>query len=202
MWEACNPQGPQSSHLLRSMFSLGHKLCNKKTSSSQSYSDQLGIIIMIHLLPALIIHVLCNSLLVMVILTDCTTLMYLSTSWTIGWLCTGPFHSCWPTSESMQAWCTITGIIVLSLINPSPYSCSWSKTVGVFWHNAAETWIDITNSAANKVHLSIHLSIDTHVTASHIIVFWKYMYLWYLEARGRCCSIPSKVRVLRVPKGF
>ena len=30
-------------------------------------------------------------------------------------------------------------------------TCSWSKTVGVFWHNAAETWIDITNSAANKV---------------------------------------------------
>ncbi len=29
--------------------------------------------------------------------------------------------------------------------------CSWSKTVGVFWHNAAETWVDITNSAANKV---------------------------------------------------
>ena len=28
---------------------------------------------------------------------------------------------------------------------------SWSKTVGVFWHNAAETWIDITNAAANKV---------------------------------------------------
>ena len=23
--------------------------------------------------------------------------------------------------------------------------------MGVFWHNAAETWIDITNSAANKV---------------------------------------------------
>ena len=32
---------------------------------------------------------------------------------------------------------------------------SWSKTVGVFWHNAAETWIDITNSAANKVHLTM-----------------------------------------------
>ncbi|XP_064403614.1 neutral alpha-glucosidase AB-like [Halichondria panicea] len=27
---------------------------------------------------------------------------------------------------------------------------NWSKTVGVFWHNAAETWVDITNSAANK----------------------------------------------------
>ncbi len=23
--------------------------------------------------------------------------------------------------------------------------------MGVFWHNAAETWIDITNAAANKV---------------------------------------------------
>lgn len=27
---------------------------------------------------------------------------------------------------------------------------NWSKTVGVFWHNAAETWIDITNSAADR----------------------------------------------------
>ena len=33
-------------------------------------------------------------------------------------------------------------------------SLSWSKTVGVFWHNAAETWIDIGNSAANKVRLT------------------------------------------------
>ena len=31
---------------------------------------------------------------------------------------------------------------------------SWSKTVGVFWHNAAETWIDITNAAANRVSCS------------------------------------------------
>lgn len=27
---------------------------------------------------------------------------------------------------------------------------NWSKTVGVFWLNAAETWIDITNAAANR----------------------------------------------------
>lgn len=25
--------------------------------------------------------------------------------------------------------------------------------MGVFWHNAAETWIDITNAAANKVRM-------------------------------------------------
>jgi len=38
---------------------------------------------------------------------------------------------------------------------PSCLVCgnSWSKTVGVFWHNAAETWVDITNAAANKVQL-------------------------------------------------
>lgn len=28
---------------------------------------------------------------------------------------------------------------------------SWSKTVGVFWLNAAETWVDIANAAADKV---------------------------------------------------
>ena len=28
---------------------------------------------------------------------------------------------------------------------------NWSKTVAVFWHNAAETWVDLTNAAANKV---------------------------------------------------
>ena len=28
---------------------------------------------------------------------------------------------------------------------------SWSKTVGVFWHNAADTWIDVSNSIADQV---------------------------------------------------
>lgn len=28
---------------------------------------------------------------------------------------------------------------------------SWSKTVAIFWHNAAETWIDIASATANKV---------------------------------------------------
>ena len=27
---------------------------------------------------------------------------------------------------------------------------NWSKTVGVFWLNAAETWVDIANAAADK----------------------------------------------------
>ena len=39
---------------------------------------------------------------------------------------------------------------------------SWSKTVGVFWHNAAETWIDITNSAANKVREISDVKIFKH----------------------------------------
>ena len=29
--------------------------------------------------------------------------------------------------------------------------------MGVFWHNAAETWIDITNSAANKVLHDVYM---------------------------------------------
>ncbi len=32
-----------------------------------------------------------------------------------------------------------------------PGTFSWSKTIGVFWHNAAETWIDVTSSTANQV---------------------------------------------------
>ena len=84
------------------------------------------------------------SLTVMVILTDCTTWMCLSMSSTTEWPYTDPSLSCWPTSEvkAIQPECYLETLIVLS---------SWSKTVGVFWHNAAETWIDITNSAADKV---------------------------------------------------
>ena len=28
---------------------------------------------------------------------------------------------------------------------------SEKKTVGIFWHNAAETWIDISSNTADKV---------------------------------------------------
>ncbi len=77
--------------------------------------------------------------------TGCTTSMSLSTSWTTRWLCMDPSPSCWLTSTYtplMLCFC-----VYLSCLHPH----SWSKTVGVFWHNAAETWIDITNAAANKV---------------------------------------------------
>lgn len=33
------------------------------------------------------------------------------------------------------------------------YIYSEKKTVGVFWHNAAETWIDIASNTADKVLL-------------------------------------------------
>jgi alpha 1,3-glucosidase len=36
---------------------------------------------------------------------------------------------------------------------------NWSKTIGVFWHNAAETWIDITSSKANQNILGKLISI-------------------------------------------
>ena len=36
---------------------------------------------------------------------------------------------------------------------------SWSKTVGVFWLNAAETWVDIANSAADKVYTMSPLTL-------------------------------------------
>ena len=32
---------------------------------------------------------------------------------------------------------------------------SWSKTVAIFWHNAAETWIDIASATANKVRVAL-----------------------------------------------
>lgn len=64
-----------------------------------------------------------------------------------------PFHSCWLTSK--------TAPIHMPLNNDGFLRNSWSKTVGVFWHSAAETWIDITNAAANKVSLA-HFSHPTH----------------------------------------
>ena len=36
---------------------------------------------------------------------------------------------------------------------------SWSKTVGVFWLNAAETWVDIGNSAADKVYTTSSITL-------------------------------------------
>ena len=36
---------------------------------------------------------------------------------------------------------------------------SWSKTVGVFWLNAAETWVDIANSAADKVYSTSSITL-------------------------------------------
>lgn len=53
---------------------------------------------------------------------------------------------------------------------------SWSKTVGVFWLNAAETWVDIANAAADKVCTTSVVTLQLTCNApgavvNHIIVF-------------------------------
>ena len=37
-------------------------------------------------------------------------------------------------------------------------SCSVARTVGVFWMNAAETWVDISSSSARKVDFTTGLT--------------------------------------------
>jgi len=44
---------------------------------------------------------------------------------------------------------------------------NWSKTVGVFWLNAAETWVDITNAAADKV---LALTVECQWSVSGVSV--------------------------------
>ena len=84
--------------------------------------------------------------------------------------------------------------------------------MGVFWHNAAETWIDITNAAANKVCVDNVSSIiklfflnipshpiliqvycfDKNLNQSRKIYSHRYFFAtyWYLPVRifwGSCC---------------
>ena len=39
--------------------------------------------------------------------------------------------------------------------------------MGVFWHNAAETWVDITNAAANKVGLVFMSDTTYDIAVEH-----------------------------------
>lgn len=72
--------------------------------------------------------------------------------------------------ESMK----MKGILTINVFN------SWSKTVGVFWLNAAETWVDIANAAADKVCTTSAVTLPLSCDAS--------------RGGGHCVSSPELVR--------
>ena len=56
---------------------------------------------------------------------------------------------------------------------------SEKRTVGIFWHNAAETWIDISSNTADKVNLldSHHFPVSFGFTFyAHLLVYAIYIY--------------------------
>ena len=54
---------------------------------------------------------------------------------------------------------------------------SWSKTVGVFWLNAAETWVDIANSAADKVYTTSSITLPLACDAPRVGINYVIMFL-------------------------
>ena len=67
---------------------------------------------------------------------------------------------------------------------------SWSKTVGVFWLNAAETWVDIANSAADKVYTTSSITLPLTCDAHRVFVSRT---CW-----GSCCpTLSQRMRCLR-----
>lgn len=75
---------------------------------------------------------------------------------------------------------------------------SWSKTVGVFWLNAAETWVDIANSAADKVYttspLTLPLTCDAPKEGYTMSSCFLSRTCW-----GSCCpTLSQRMRSLRL----
>ena len=74
-----------------------------------------------------------------------------------------------PTYSCTEGGLTLFLLGVGKFHNVLNFFFSWSKTVGVFWLNAAETWVDISNAAADKVltaNRSYLMSVGCHVTSN------------------------------------
>ena len=56
----------------------------------------------------------------------------------------------------------------LNLLKHGCVFYSEKKTVGVFFHNAAETWIDISSNTADKVNTNASHNINTVCRSSNL----------------------------------
>ena len=75
---------------------------------------------------------------------------------------------------------------------------SWSKTVGVFWLNAAETWVDIANSAADKVYTTSSLTLPLTCDAPREGYTMSSCFL-SRTCWGSCCpTLSQRMRSLRL----